>query len=310
MKNKGFGGVVVLSLALGASAAQAINIQFDYTYDTTGFFTSDRREVLDQVAALYDSNLTDTLSAITSSGNNHASFVFFDPTNDANTITLNNQSVATNVLRIYVGASALGGGTLAVGGPGGENSSGSSSFNTTVATRGQSGAALATPTDFGPWGGSVSFNSSFSWYADQDASTVEAFGGVDLYSTAMHEVGHVLGIGLAGSWTDKVSGSNFVGSNAEAVAGGPVPLNSGLDHWAAGTMSTIQGVSQEAAMSPSIAQGQRKYFTELDWAGLRDVGWQVASLDAFAVPVPEPANYAMLLAGLGLLGLMVRRRIN
>lgn len=39
----------------------------------------------------------------------------------------------------------------------------------------------------------------------------------------------------------------------------------------------------------------------LDYAGFRDIGWQVAV-------VPEPGEWAMLLAGLGLIAFSVRRR--
>ena len=48
-------------------------------------------------------------------------------------------------------------------------------------------------------------------------------------------------------------------------------------------------------------QGQRKYLTDLDWALLADVGWQVTA-------VPEVQTWAMMLAGLGLLGWRMRRR--
>lgn len=44
--------------------ARAVDIVFDYRYDSSGFFTTDRRAVLDVVARLFSDNLTDTLSAI------------------------------------------------------------------------------------------------------------------------------------------------------------------------------------------------------------------------------------------------------
>ena len=50
-------------------------------------------------------------------------------------------------------------------------------------------------------------------------------------------------------------------------------------------------------MDPSIFDGTRKYFTELDYAGLDDIGWTV---------IPEPGTTILLISGLGLAA--VRRR--
>ena len=87
-----------------------------------------------------------------------------------------------------------------------------------------------------------------------------------------------------------------------ALYGGPVPVTADHGHWADGMMSTIPGTStlQEPAMDPTITVGTRKYFTDLDFAGLSGIGWEVT-------PVPEPEHYA-LVAGLGLLGFAVCRR--
>jgi hypothetical protein len=64
----------------------------------------------------------------------------------------------------------------------------------------------------------------------------------------------------------------------------------------------VNGSPQEAAMDPDIANGQRKHFTDLDFAAMDDIGWQVAV-------VPEADTWAMLLAGLGLVGVATRRRM-
>jgi hypothetical protein len=47
-------------------------------------------------------------------------------------------------------------------------------------------------------------------------------------------------------------------------------------HIAAGTVSTrlSDGTAQQAVMTPAIFNGQRKKFTRLDLAFLRDIGWQ------------------------------------
>lgn len=54
-------------------------------------------------------------------------------------------------------------------------------------------------------------------------------------------------------------------------------------------------------MSPSIANGMRKNFTDLDFAAMQDIGWQVT-------PVPEAGTWAMMLSGLVLVGGMARGR--
>ena len=85
---------------------------------------------------------------------------------------------------------------------------------------------------------------------------------------------------------------------------GLVPLNGSLDHWAEGTMSVALGIAQEAAMDPTLVNGTRKYFTDLDYAAMADIGWEVN----VPPPVPEASTWAMLMAGLGLVAVAVRRR--
>jgi len=276
---------VFCGLLLSAATAQAITIQFDYSFDTSGFFTSNptAKTDLEAAAQFFDTHLTDTLTAISPDSSNTWTADFFNPSTGASA-SVDNLSISQNEIVVYVGAEDLGSGVLGEGGPGGFSTTGSQSFFDTVKARGQSGALSSTPTDFGPWGGSVSFGTNVNWYFDTNPSTTEAFGTQsDFYSVALHELGHVLGIGTAGSWSTDVSGTNFIGPASEAAFGGPVPLDSGASHWADGTMSTIYGTttSQEAAMSPALTDGTRKVFTTLDMAGLQDVGWTLAA-------VPEP----------------------
>jgi hypothetical protein len=174
--------------------------------------------------------------------------------------------------------------------------------------RGQAGALLASPTDNGPWGGSLTFNNTSTWYFDSDPTTVESFTGQnDFYSVAVHEIAHLLGLGTADSWvtleTDPgTGGTTFTGTHSVALVGSSVTLSPDNGHWANGTMSTVAGtaIAQEAAMDPSLTVGTRKYFTNLDYAGLQDVGWQLAA-------IPEASTLA-LAAALGALGMVVRQR--
>jgi len=288
------------ALVLGALPARAISIVFDYTYDTNGFFTSHptAKTDLNSVAQFFNANLTDSFSAITPGGVNSWSADFFDPATGLDT-SFTNLSLAAGEIRIFVGGATLDTGVLGEGGPGGYTIfSGTTSFQKTVAARGQTGAQAATPTDFGPWGGAISFSLNATWYFDSDPSTNESFSSnaSDFYSVALHETGHVLGIGLAPSWDAKLSGATFTGAASMAIYGNAVPTTSTGGHWANGTMSTIYGTNttQEAAMDPTITGGTRKLFTTLDMAGLQDIGWTLA-------PVPEPATAALLLGPIILL---------
>ncbi len=287
-----------------AGAAHAITIEFDYTYDTAGFFTAEHKNVMKAVASEFGARITDTLAAIVSSGDNE-----FRPRVDLITSpggpTYGDvQSIGADTLRVFVGSKDLGGNTLGVGGAGGYEASDSQNFLNTIAKRGQPEPESE---NFSTWGGAIVFDGDAKWYVDSDVSTVEDFPRqFDFYSIVAHELGHVLGVGTSDAWTRDVDGSSFTGDAAKSEFGGPVPL-AGTDK-AAGHLgdvdSTYLGKTQQAALSPSIQAGTRKYYTELDWALLEDVGWQIAP----AAPIPEAHTWAMMLAGLGLLGWRTRRR--
>lgn len=277
-------------LAFGQSAGANVDIVFDYRYDSSGFFTganSYRQGILDSAATVFESRFQDSLTAVSGLGRDTFNVRFFQPDN-GNAISISNFSVAADQIVVFVGAYNLG--SLAIGGPGGYSASGSPAFLGNAASRGQAGALLPNPTDFGPWGGAISFNSTSNWYFDTDTGTNEPFPGLrDFYSVAVHELAHVLGFGSARSFNNLVSGGVFTGAAVEDLYGSNPRSSNG--HWAEG----LSYLGQETAMDPSITAGQRKHFTELDFAAMKDIGWQVSA-------VPEPETWAMMLAGLGMLG--------
>ena len=314
---------VVLSLILVASTPCAsgvtIDIQFVGDAVSAGFFTPERESVIQAAGTYVGSRLSDRLAAIDPVGEESFLGSTFYPGAGKGSARIS--SVPADTLVIFVGANdALGASTLAVGSPGGTSASGDEAFLSLARNRGQGPG-----TDFGPWGGTIAFNPGFNWYADPDPSTVESFSGWDLFSTAIHELGHLLGYGTATSWSnqvvDQVVDKTLTGANARSAYGGPVPLADRW-HWASGLQSLALGGSQEAAMDPTLSAGTRKYFTELDWAGLADVGWEVvpgaalSSETAFAsasipaasmTPTPPPASVVLLGTTLVLIAGLRRR---
>ena len=278
----------------------AIDIQFDYTYDTGNFFAlTERRNVLEAAALTFEARITDNLTAITPSGSNTWTAIFDHPSTGVE-VEVINPTIAAGVIRVYVGAQDLAGSTLGFGGPGGFSASGNSAFLNNVELRGQ----VSGTTDFGPWGGAISFDNATQWYFDQDITTKEPFGVMnDFYSVSIHELAHLLGFGTSDSWDNLISAGTFTGTASMAENGGvAVPL-AGTGHWANGTQSEVLSPSpinpQEAAMDPSITVGTRKYFKELDFAGLDDIGWQV---------IPEPGSTLLIASGIVFVAGMRRRR--
>jgi len=105
-------------------------------------------------------------------------------------------------------------------------------------------------------------------------------GQADLLSVATHEIGHSLGISSGPAFTRFIVNGEFTGQSSRTANGGrnlPVATGGSLGHWGEGVKSPV-GSTQEVAMDPSLLLGTRKLFAALDFAGLKDIGWQVSSL--------------------------------
>ena len=309
------GGLLgALVLAMSAGKGSAIDIQFDFSYDTSDFFGSGNVDgatagaqalaSLNAAAGFFEGVLDDDLEEIVESPGNTWIARFWNPATGAAAETPG-LSVAADTLVIYVGSRDLGGTSLGEAGPGWSyaETTGDGSWFTTIEERGEGTTVGSGAADFAPWGGSLTIDhdgagGDTNWNYNHLIDPVA--GQDDLYSVILHELGHVLGVGISDSWNNLITGTTFTGSAAAASYGSSPSVTVDSGHWVEGTLSDIYGtnIEQEAAFDPSITVGSRKLITDLDVAGLDDLGWDIA-------PVPEP-GIASLLSGF--LALMILRR--
>ncbi len=246
-----------------------LSIRFDYSTDSSGFFASqERRNSLQFAADSIIRKFSDQLTAIQPSGTSQWTAKFVNPGTGAQDTRVN-LVIPANEILIFAGARGLNVGEIGSGEKGGFTASSTSqAFIDAVKARGQTGALSSTATDFGPWGGSVTFSSTSKWHFGLTTEGLDP-DEFDFVSVASHEILHSLGFGTANSWNAKVSGG-FTGPNSVAISGqSPVPLND-ASHWAVGTTSN----GELAVMSPETQNGRRRLPTRLDYAGMQDVGWQ------------------------------------
>jgi len=266
-----------IAQALETRIMPAVVVQVDYSLDTSGFFDdSARRTVLEDAINQISTRLDDTLLEIVpgkiSPGDTWTATYTNPSTGSVDSMT--DLVIGESVIIVFVGARQLGA-TLGEGGPGGFSVSGSTqAWLDTVAGRGQAGALLpsGSENDFATWGGSLTFDSDTNWHFGLTAAGLDS-GESDFYSVAQHEFFHLLGFGTADSWDNLVVGGEFTGaaSVAEYDLSGNPPVSGAQSHWQEGTTDG----GQEAAMDPTLTTGTRKQVTDLDLAGLDDIGWEV-----------------------------------
>ena len=215
MSGKHFRGVVAACACHAAATGglSAVQIEIDYSLDTNGFFDQPgSREALRAVCDYFETILTDNLARIDTAEWTGETWErrFFHPSTGEETL-LPGIVVPEDTIILYVGGRNLGT-TLGVGGPGGYRAGGSGgdaqAWFDLLRSRWQMGAFLTPPTDIGLWGGTISFNNTVSW----NFSLTTPSGAAGFVSTALHEMGHVLGIGIAGtSWSTYVTAGGFTG---------------------------------------------------------------------------------------------------
>lgn len=282
-----FFALFALSLTPSLSA---LTIQIDYTYDTTNFFdTQEKKDAIEAVAKFYGDRIEDNLLRIDPADFAQASWNA-RPRHPATGATINipNLVVPEDTVIVYVGARELGGSTRGIAGPGGFSAGGFTSWFERLRGRGSANASFPDEqadlnTDFSLWGGSIAFDITTNW----NFSLTENQSGTEFLKIALHEMGHVLGIGTADSWDNLISGGTFTGAAAINSYGSAPPAD--LSHFQEepsssdllsplyGSFGTTHGSSIPVLMLPSSLDTGSNFevITDLDLAALVDIGWEL-----------------------------------
>jgi hypothetical protein len=244
------------SLALSSAPLKtsSFKIEIDYRFDTKGWFTPLRRATLEAAAEVWSTIIQSEFPDIAvgtrtpnvrnpSTGGTVRTFV---------------TDRAIDDVTIFAGARELGGTTLALSGPSGYF----------VGESRYEGDA------FQPWIGSMAFDTTTDWYVDRtlDSTTDIPKDQQDFFSTALHEIAHVLGFGTSRAFSRLTTSSGFGGSSTKTQNGGSaLPLDRS-EHIR--NDYTFGGVG-EPLMTPFAQRGKRKQATVLDIAVLNDLGHTV-----------------------------------
>ena len=279
-----------------------MKIEFDYRFDTNNFFGSPgspQRQALERAGEIWSSKLNDDFETIPAG----VQFEVQNPqTGIYETITLERE---IDDLLIFVGASAtpfeaedLGGtgtrpdgtelfkaenlGILAKAKYDGVNLDNVADvFQRRISGNFRQTGGIAT--DFEPWVGAISFGTTppqgrqWDFSVNEQDLDPEKF---DFVSVAIHEIGHILGIGTAPAFDAIGEGASFDGVNTLASNNNqPVELEEDLGH-------VKDGFNDDQVLLDPILNQGRNQPSAIDFAMLADIGYEI---DGFIKQGSQPA---------------------
>ena len=292
-----------LAFSLSMSTAHAaIDIIFDYSYDSANWFGAEQRYILEQAAYAFESRLgsENFQSAIptdpvySSSGTHYLWFT--NPVNGSNDkfqlgqLTGDGYTMgATNKVTIFMGTGAASGNTNAwasgnfatADSSNKDNSNHSDAFQNYLDNTRDSGGDGASPINYDPIGGAISVNSARAWYFDTDLTDYDySTNKMDFYSTMVHEIGHLMGFRKGSdAWSSLVENDEWTGANGMAAYGGnPIPMQAGGSHFDYTDFNQSHTLCNcHPSMDPYSSVNQRSPWTETDFAVLKDLGYAVSA---------------------------------
>ncbi len=310
--------VLILPVLL-VSKLCALTIQFDYSLDSTGFFSGNAQAVaaLNYAASIVESTIDSNMSAIPVGGSNSYTAIFYNPSTAQYTLQIG-QSIAANTFVIYVGAGnnavtypdtinndpishMVGGNGLSFSSSGDVGAhSGSNIFFSQLLDR-NTGLVSA------PWGGSISFNPNVNW--SFGTTTGPGASQYDFVTQALIGINNALGFGLSDQFNSKLNVSgDYVSNTIKPANNGSatLSLDAGASIYDTGNFNTVTsagGTPQDPLMLNNLTTGERLGYTNLDLALMSDLGF-------YAAAIPEPATYGLIFGFLAIGAAFYRKHLS
>lgn len=250
----------------------AFDIEFDYRFDKNNFFTEEKKAILEQAGDIWSSYIQDEFTSISAGEklrfdiNGERQEVILDKPVDDLIIFVSSVELSSNQATLGEGAFYA---DFVLGSDRQERIQGD---------------------DFQPWLGTIEFNSSADFfYFDPTPESDDdiPFNKQDFLSLSLHEIGHVLGIGISNAFLNQVENGEFTGKQSVNLNNGKfVPLDEDINHIENGFSLDPDA---DALLDKTFTFGERNLPTNLDLAILADIGYDVIAYDD--VPVHRFFQY-------------------